>query len=133
MRCSHCAGAEAAIVRRPGFCIDTLSIRSNRFPEPPWTPISASCASTWPRRFAGPRGSTLEQTDEVARALGSYLATVNEVTDYQTYTGVASPMDFNGMVRRYYLRNGGYLGDVRINLLPKDRRKHQSHEIALPG
>ncbi len=78
-----------------------------------------------------PRGSTLEQTDEVARALGSYLATVNEVTDYQTYTGVASPMDFNGMVRRYYLRNGGYLGDVRINLLPKDRRKHQSHEIAL--
>ncbi len=78
-----------------------------------------------------PRGSTLEQTDEVARALGSYLATVNEVTDYQTYTGTASPMDFNGMVRRYYLRNGGYMGDVRINLLPKDRRKQQSHEIAL--
>jgi multidrug efflux pump subunit AcrB len=78
-----------------------------------------------------PRGSTLEQTDEVARALGSYLATVNEVTDYQTYTGTASPMDFNGMVRRYYLRNGGYMGDVRINLLPKDMRKQQSHEIAL--
>ena len=78
-----------------------------------------------------PRGSTLEQTDEVAHALGSYLATVNEVTDYQTYTGVASPMDFNGMVRRYYLRNGAYMGDVRINLLPKDMRKHQSHEIAL--
>ena len=78
-----------------------------------------------------PRGSTLEQTDEVARALGSYLATVNEVTDYQTYTGAASPMDFNGMVRRYYLRNGGYMGDVRINLLPRDMRKQQSHEIAL--
>ena len=40
-------------------------------------------------------------------------------------------MDFNGMVRRYYLRNGVYMGDVRINLLSKDRRKHQSHEIAL--
>ncbi len=78
-----------------------------------------------------PRGSTLEQTDEVARALGNYLATVNEVTDYQTYTGLASPMDFNGMVRQYYLRNGGYLGDVRINLLPKDMRVQQSHEIAL--
>ncbi|MCC7091864.1 MAG: efflux RND transporter permease subunit [Nitrosomonas sp.] len=78
-----------------------------------------------------PRGSTLEQTDEVARALGSYLAIVNEVTDYQTYTGVPSPMDFNGMVRRYYLRNGGYMGDVRINLLPKDMRAQQSHEIAL--
>ena len=78
-----------------------------------------------------PRGSTLEQTDEVARALGSYLATVNEVTDYQTYTGLAAPMDFNGMVRHYYLRSGGYVGEVRINLLPKDEREHQSHEIAL--
>jgi len=78
-----------------------------------------------------PRGSTLEQTDEVARALGSYLATVNEVTDYQTYTGLAAPMDFNGMVRHYYLRSGGYVGEVRINLLAKDRREQQSHEIAL--
>ncbi|MEQ1531891.1 MAG: efflux RND transporter permease subunit, partial [Methylococcales bacterium] len=78
-----------------------------------------------------PRGSSLEQTDQVAKALGSYLATVNEVTDYQTYTGLASPMDFNGMVRHYYLRSGGYLGEIRINLLPKDSREQQSHEIAL--
>ena len=78
-----------------------------------------------------PRGSTLENTDQVARALGSYLATVNEVTDYQTYTGLAAPMDFNGMVRHYYLRSGGYVGEVRINLLPKDKREQQSHEIAL--
>ncbi|MDD5265933.1 MAG: efflux RND transporter permease subunit [Methylococcales bacterium] len=78
-----------------------------------------------------PRGSTLEKTDEVARAIGSYLATVNEVTDYQTYTGLASPMDFNGMVRHYYFRSGGYLGDIRVNLLPKDKREQQSHEIAL--
>ena len=78
-----------------------------------------------------PRGSTLEQTDEVARALGSYLATVNEVTDYETYTGLAAPMDFNGMVRHYYLRSGDDVGEVRISLLPKDRRDQQSHEIAL--
>lgn len=67
----------------------------------------------------------------MASALGRYLATVNEVTSYQTYTGLASPMDFNGMVRQYYLRSGGHLGEVRINLLPKDMRVHQSHEIAL--
>jgi multidrug efflux pump subunit AcrB len=78
-----------------------------------------------------PRDATLEQTDEVARALGSYLATVNEVTDYQIYTGLAAPMDFNGMVRHYYLRSGGNVGEVRINLLPKDKREQQSHEIAL--
>ena len=78
-----------------------------------------------------PRGSTLEQTDTVAHALGRYLATVNEVTDYQVYTGLASPMDFNGMVRHYYLRRGGHVGELRINLLPKDERAQQSHEIAL--
>lgn len=78
-----------------------------------------------------PRGTTLEQTDEVARALGSYLATVNEVTNYETYTGVASPMDFNGMVRHYYLRRGDDVGEINIKLLPKDQREQQSHEIAL--
>lgn len=78
-----------------------------------------------------PAGTSLEQTDEVAHALGSYLATVNEVTDYQIYSGLASPMDFNGMVRHYYLRSGGHVGEIRVNLLAKDRREQQSHEIAL--
>ncbi|MGZ8153222.1 MAG: efflux RND transporter permease subunit, partial [Methylovulum sp.] len=78
-----------------------------------------------------PEGMTLEQTDEVAQALGRYLATVNEVTDYQAYIGLASPMDFNGMVRHYYLRQGSNVGDVRINLVAKDQREHQSHDIAL--
>jgi len=78
-----------------------------------------------------PRGATLEATDAVARDLGLYLATVAEVTDYQSYVGLASPMDFNGMVRHYYLRRGGNVGDVRISLLPKEERSQQSHEIAL--
>lgn len=78
-----------------------------------------------------PRGSTLEDTDGLARELGGYLATVNEVTDYETYVGLASPMDFNGMVRHYYLRQGGHVGEIRVNLLPKEKRRQQSHEIAL--
>jgi len=78
-----------------------------------------------------PRGSTLEQTDQVARKLGDYLSTLNEVTDYESYVGLASPMDFNGMVRHYYLRQGSYVGDIRLNLLHKEKRQQQSHEIAL--
>jgi multidrug efflux pump subunit AcrB len=78
-----------------------------------------------------PRGSTLEKTDEVAHALGSYLATLNEVTDYETYSGLASPLDFNGMVRHYYMRQGGHVGEVRVNLIEKEKRAHQSHDIAL--
>lgn len=78
-----------------------------------------------------PRGSSLEQTDAAARDLGLYLAGVNEVTDYETYTGTASPMDFNGLVRHYYLRQEPWQAEIRVNLLPKDRRVQQSHEIAL--
>ena len=78
-----------------------------------------------------PRGSTLESTDAVARELGEYLTRVNEITDFETYVGNASPMDFNGMVRHYYQRDSVHQGDIRINLLPKERREHKSHEIAL--
>ncbi|AMK77832.1 MULTISPECIES: efflux RND transporter permease subunit [Methylomonas] len=78
-----------------------------------------------------PRGSSLEATDRVAAALGRYLATVNEVSSYQSYVGLASPMDFNGMVRHYYLRQGAHVGDIRIVLADKTRREQGSHEIAL--
>ncbi|MDD5271952.1 MAG: efflux RND transporter permease subunit [Methylovulum sp.] len=78
-----------------------------------------------------PKGSSLEATDEVAAALGHYLATVNEVSSYQSYVGLASPMDFNGMVRHYYLRHGANLGDIRIVLADKSHREQASHAIAL--
>lgn len=78
-----------------------------------------------------PRGSPLEATDEVAAALGRYLSTVNEVANYQSYVGLASPMDFNGLVRHYYLRQGAYVGDIRVVFIDKTRREQQSHAIAL--
>ena len=78
-----------------------------------------------------PEGTTLERTDAVAREIGRYLAGVAEVRDYQVYVGLASPMDFNGMVRHYYLRRGPNVAGVRINLAHKDVRAQQSHEILL--
>ena len=78
-----------------------------------------------------PEGTTLEATDAAARAFGRYLAGVSEVRDYEIYVGFASPMDFNGMVRHYYLRKGSNLADIRVNLAPKDSRSQQSHEILL--
>lgn len=78
-----------------------------------------------------PEGTTLEQTEFVTRRLASYLATVPEVIDYQLYVGLGSPMDFNGMVRKYYLRRGSHVADIRVNLVHKHYRRHQSHEIIL--
>ncbi|MHB8708109.1 MAG: efflux RND transporter permease subunit, partial [Desulfuromonadales bacterium] len=78
-----------------------------------------------------PEGSPLEATDRVVRALEDYLGTVNEVTDLTAYVGTASAMDFNGMVRHYYLRQGPHLADIRVNLAPKSARSMQSHPLTL--
>lgn len=78
-----------------------------------------------------PEGSTLETTDQAVRALEDYLATINEVTDFESYVGTASAMDFNGMVRHYYLRSGPHLADIRVNLVAKSERSMQSHAITL--
>ncbi len=78
-----------------------------------------------------PEGTTLEQTARVLGELGRYLATVEEVTDYQVYAGTAAPINFNGLVRQYYLRAGANVGDIQVNLADKKHRRRQSHDIAL--
>ncbi len=75
-------------------------------------------------------GTPLEQTAAVTREIGDYIATVGEVTDYQMYVGTASPYNFNGLVRHYYLRRGSNVADIQVNLVPKSERNAQSHNIA---
>jgi len=77
-----------------------------------------------------PVGTPVERTAEVLHALGGALAAMPEVKDYQAYAGLASPINFNGLVRQYYLRASGELGDVQVNLVDKHHRKDQSHVIA---
>ncbi len=78
-----------------------------------------------------PVGTPLEQTAKVLRELGGHLATVEEVSDYQAYAGVASPINFNGLVRQYYLRANSEMGDIQVNLADKKHRHRQSHEVAV--
>jgi len=76
-------------------------------------------------------GTTLERTDRTLRDFEAFLRTVPEVTNYITYAGQPSPMDFNGMVRHYYWREQSNLADIRINLADKSERDMQSHAIGL--
>lgn len=78
-----------------------------------------------------PEGATLESTDAAVRDIESYLRTVPEVVDFTSTVGEGSPMDFNGLVRHYYLRQGPNMADVRVNLLPRQRREMASHGVAL--
>ncbi len=77
-----------------------------------------------------PEGSTLEQTARVAREMAAAIRPEPEVRDYEVYAGTASPFNFNGLVRHYFMRRGSTVADIQVNLLPKGERRAQSHDIA---
>ncbi len=77
-----------------------------------------------------PEGTSVERTARVLDELGAYLNSVVEVRDYQTYAGTAAPINFNGLVRQYYLRQSAHAGDIQVNLVEKSQRRRKSHAIA---
>lgn len=77
-----------------------------------------------------PAGTPPERTASVLHAMTAHLAAVPEVTNYQAYVGLSAPINFNGLVRQYYLRSGGEVGDIQVNLVDKHHRSEQSHAIA---
>jgi multidrug efflux pump subunit AcrB len=78
-----------------------------------------------------PESASLETTSSVAEEIEELLRTIPEITDFTTMIGKASPMDFNGLVRHYYLREGQNLADIRVNLLHRDHREMDSHSLIL--
>jgi multidrug efflux pump subunit AcrB len=77
-----------------------------------------------------PEDSSLEQTAAVAREMADALLPEKEVRDVQIYAGTASPFNFNGLVRHYFMRSGPAVADLQVNLLGRHHRKEQSHDIA---
>lgn len=77
-----------------------------------------------------PAGTPLEESLRAAQELGRKVAEIREVSDYQVYAGTSGPITFNGLVRHYYLRSLPHDADIQVNLLSKNERSRQSHEIA---
>jgi multidrug efflux pump subunit AcrB len=78
-----------------------------------------------------PVGTPVEETARVLREMAAEIARVPEVKDYQAYAGTAAPINFNGLVRQYYLRSNAEQGDIQVNLVDKHHRDRQSHEVAV--
>jgi len=78
-----------------------------------------------------PVGTPVEETARVLQEIGSELAQLGEVVNYQAYAGTAAPINFNGLVRQYYLRAAPEKGDIQVNLVDKHDRSQKSHEIAI--
>lgn len=78
-----------------------------------------------------PESSTLEQTASVTKRISQELVRFSEVQAIASFVGEPSPIDFNGMVRHYYQRQAPYQADLRITLVDKTEREHQSHAVVL--
>ncbi|UWQ07276.1 efflux RND transporter permease subunit [Aliiroseovarius crassostreae] len=78
-----------------------------------------------------PEGASVEATDAVAQDVAQLVMDLPEVLSVETHAGAASPFNFNGLVRHYYLREEPQMGEVAILLAPKHDRSRSSHEIAL--
>jgi multidrug efflux pump subunit AcrB len=78
-----------------------------------------------------PEGATLEATERVLIDAAAIVTQMPEVIAADAYAGTASPFNFNGLVRHYYLRNRPELGDLQVGLKAKDARGRSSHAIAL--
>lgn len=78
-----------------------------------------------------PESSSLEITAAVVQRITTAAKRLPEVRAVASYVGEPSPIDFNGMVRRYYQRSGAHMADVRLTLADKTERRHQSHSVVL--
>ena len=78
-----------------------------------------------------PEGTPMEETLVALEALGEELKASQYVKDFQLYAGTNAPINFNGLIRQYYLRNEPHMGDIQVNLVGKDQRDLQSHDIAM--
>jgi multidrug efflux pump subunit AcrB len=78
-----------------------------------------------------PEGASLESTQRVLADAARVTQTLPEVQAIDANAGTASPFNFNGLVRHYYLRNRPEMGDLAVQLSPRDQRHRASHAIAL--
>ncbi|MGE5501958.1 MAG: efflux RND transporter permease subunit, partial [Ignavibacteriales bacterium] len=78
-----------------------------------------------------PEGTSLEATQRTLAAAAQVTETLPEVVSMEAYVGTASPFNFNGLVRHYFLRNRPEQGDLAVTLTPKGDRKRASHAVAL--
>ncbi|MFQ5644195.1 MAG: efflux RND transporter permease subunit [Thiogranum sp.] len=79
-----------------------------------------------------PEGTALPVTANVIQVLAEELRKdMPEVVAMQTYAGTASPFNFNGLVRHYYLRQKPWMGDIQVMLLDKNDRERSSHELSV--
>jgi len=78
-----------------------------------------------------PAGSALPKTANFNHLVADELLKMPEVAAIQTYAGTASPFNFNGLVRHFYLRSQPWQGDIQVQLSDKNQREATSQQLAI--
>lgn len=78
-----------------------------------------------------PEGTSLEETDRVARLVGDAVRAHPQVETYETTVGEPGVVDFNGLLRGAGLKQGPQVAEVRVNLRNKHERSQSSIDVAL--
>jgi len=78
-----------------------------------------------------PAGTPKEDAVAVGQDLARRLLREPTVRNVQIYAGEAAPFTFVGMVRHSFLRQEAEMVDIQVNLVSKQERKEQSHEIVV--
>ncbi|MFZ5718775.1 MAG: efflux RND transporter permease subunit [Pseudomonadota bacterium] len=78
-----------------------------------------------------PEGTSLEATERTLAAAAAVAQRVPEVISLEAHAGTASPFNFNGLVRHYFLRSRPEQGDLAVTLSHKSDRQRASHAVAL--
>ncbi|WP_298746379.1 efflux RND transporter permease subunit [uncultured Brevundimonas sp.] len=78
-----------------------------------------------------PEGTSLETTERTLAGAAAVTRTLPEVESMESYAGTATPFNFNGLVRHYFLRDRPEQGDLAVRLAHKEHRKRSSHAVAL--
>ncbi len=78
-----------------------------------------------------PEGATLEDTERTLFSIAAVARQLPEIRSIETYAGTPAPFNFNGLVRHYYIRESPELGELQLNLAPRDAtRPHQPRHRA---
>jgi len=73
-----------------------------------------------------PKGSSIESTKEVSNCVANILSKEPEIKDFEQFIGITGVVDFNGLLRGSSMKKGENVGEIRVNLFPKEEDRVES-------